>query len=96
MQCVHCGAEFNPREKVQRARQRGLPAGKINECLDCADSDEVRKTGVMIYTGEGMGQVQINADPKLTKLLNTRRWETAGSIQKCGGGTTPLRITKER
>ena len=93
--CVHCGIEFDPILKRQRAKLENLPLGRINECLECVDSDEIRKTGVMIYTAEGCGQVQINADPCLTKMLNTRRWETSG-IKNVDSGNRALRVVNPR
>ena len=96
MICIHCDIEFDPEEKRRQARRAGLPCGKVNECLDCVDSDEVRKTGVMIPTQEGVRELQVNADPRLTKFLNTRRWESTGNTRQFDASGKPIRISNPK
>lgn len=60
MKCIHCDIEFVP--------YKGKP-GKINECEDCAD-DIDKLTGNMIYHHKTGCDIQINADPSLTKYIN--------------------------
>ena len=90
MICMHCGMDFDLVAKKQRAKLTGLPVGKICECLECVDSDEVRLTGAMIYAQEGAGEIQINADPRLTKLLNRRYSQT--TTHSVNNGSKPTRI----
>lgn len=75
MICIHCEIEFDPRDKRRQALLEGRPMGRINECIDCAESDVVRVTGVMLpgNDGAGAGDIQINSNPELTKFLNIRR-----------------------
>ena len=82
MKCRHCEVEFNPDEKRRLAKRWGRPVGLIDECVDCTEEDVVRKTGTMIHTGEGESHIQINTDPRLTKFLNTRRWESTGNTRR--------------
>ena len=90
MICRVCEIEFDLKEKQNRARLEGRPMGRINECLECVDSDEVRLTGAMIYTQEGVAEIQVNADPKLTKLLNRRRSQT--TTHHVNNSNKPIRI----
>lgn len=90
MICRICEVEFDLKEKQNKARLEGRPMGKINECLECVDSDEVRLTGAMIYTQEGVGEIQVNADPRLTKLLNRRRSQT--TTHGVNNSNKPIRI----
>lgn len=68
-QCKHCGGEFDPQEKVRQAKQNRLPMGKIDECLDCVETDVERHTGVMISGLKTGGTIQINTDPRLTEYM---------------------------
>lgn len=92
--CIHCGIDFSPREKMHQARVEGRPVGYANECIDCVDSDEVRVTGAMIYTGEGTGELQVNADPRLTKLLNRRRSQT--TTHGVNNSNKPIRLYNKK
>jgi hypothetical protein len=69
MKCIHCDIDFDPKEKNNVARVNKLPAGKINECLDCASEEPERYTGVMIYGHKTGGEIQINSDPSLTEYM---------------------------
>jgi hypothetical protein len=92
MICRICEIEFDIKDKFRQARLENRPMGRIDECLDCVEEDEVRVTGVMIPTDEGVRSLQINADPKLTQFLNTRRWETTGNTHQHDGGNKPIKI----
>ena len=94
MICKICGIEFDPNEKRARARLMGLPVGKVCECLECVESDEVRVTGAIIYTQEGVGEIQINADPRLTRLLNRRKSQT--TTHQVNNGSQPIRIYNKK
>jgi len=71
MKCIHCDMDFEPKEKYIQAKNLGLPVGKINECLDCAEEEEERYTGVMVYGHKTGGEIQINTDPKITAYMKS-------------------------
>ena len=93
MICKICGIEFDLNEKKERARLMHLPVGKINECIECVDGDEVRVTGALIYTQDGANEIQINADPNLTKLLNRRKSQT--TTHNVNNSNKPIKIYKK-
>ena len=69
MICVHCEIEFDPVEKMNTAKLTQKPAGKVNECIDCATPGPQRLTGVMIYGHKTAGSIQINNAPRLTEYM---------------------------
>lgn len=71
MICVHCDIEFDPKEKARCAKNLGVSVGKINECLDCAEEEPERYTGVMVYGHKTGGEIQINTDPKVTAYMKS-------------------------
>lgn len=85
--CVHCDGEFDPVDKIRQAKISRRPAGKFNECIDCASSGPEKYTGVMIYGHKTAGSIQINTDPRLTQYM-LKSSPSAGS-RLCMGTTLP-------
>lgn len=69
MICIHCDGDFNPTDKLARAKREGLEPGRANECIDCASDGPAVMTGVMIYGHKTAGSIQINVDPRITKYM---------------------------
>lgn len=67
--CVHCEIEFDLQEKLKRARNLGISAGRVNECLECVSEEPERYTGVMVYGHKTGGEIQINKDPTITQYM---------------------------
>lgn len=62
--CANCGIDFDP-TAPEHAR-----VGNYEECRDCASPDVTpRYTGVMIFGGKHGAEIQINADPELTRYM---------------------------
>lgn len=71
--CSECGEEYN------KASRKGKP-GYAHTCELCAEDKAVKYTGVMIYGHKTGCQIQINADPELTKyILNSTKLVNKGS-----------------
>lgn len=62
-ECIVCGFEYDDLDR------RGQP-GRITECEDCAEEDEVLRTGNMIYDHKTGASIQINSNPELTRYIN--------------------------
>lgn len=68
--CVECDSEFDTHDKIARAKREMVPAGKHNQCIDCATPDkEPVFTGVMISGTKTASAIQINRDPELTRYM---------------------------
>lgn len=72
-ECKVCGFDYDDRSR------KGKP-GLIIHCNDCAEEDETRFTGVMIYTHKTGPSIQINKDPELTNyIINSTKLKNKGS-----------------
>lgn len=77
--CKHCGEQYD------ETKRKGQP-GLITECLDCAEDDVIRRTGVMIYDHKTGGTIQINKDPRITEYIQkSTQKHTYGSNMKYAG-----------
>ena len=60
LECTECGVEFTYKHGK---------AGLKHHCPDCSQDSVVKYTGVMVYDHKTSAQIQINANPLLTKYI---------------------------
>lgn len=71
--CSRCGDEYDKESRIDKP-------GRITECNLCAEETAIKYTGVMIYGHKTGCQIQINADPALTKyIINSTKLRNKGS-----------------